>query len=86
MTQGAYVPGPLWRASLAGAFTLFARTPLASAQQQDVLHLPGLTVRSKSTPVTIIVLLTLLTLIPAILLSMTPFVRILIVFHFLRQA
>ena len=45
-----------------------------------------MTVRSDSTPVTIIVLLTLLTLLPAILLSMTPFVRILIIFHFLRQA
>ena len=38
------------------------------------------------TPWTIVVLLTLLTLIPALLLSMTPFVRLLIVFHFLRQA
>jgi len=37
-------------------------------------------------PWTIVVLLTLLTLIPAVLLSMTPFVRLLIVFHFLRQA
>ena len=34
----------------------------------------------------IVVLLTFLTLIPALLLSMTPFVRLLIVFHFLRQA
>jgi flagellar biosynthetic protein FliP len=31
-------------------------------------------------------LLTILTLLPAILLSMTPFVRLLVVFHFLRQA
>jgi flagellar biosynthesis protein FliP len=37
-------------------------------------------------PWTIIILLTLLTLVPALLLSMTPFVRLLIVFHFLRQA
>ena len=28
----------------------------------------------------------MLTLVPAILLSMTPFVRLLVVFHFLRQA
>jgi flagellar biosynthetic protein FliP len=41
---------------------------------------------SNQTPWTIVVLLTLLTLIPALLLSMTPFVRLLIVFHFLRQA
>ncbi|HVA64858.1 MAG TPA: flagellar type III secretion system pore protein FliP, partial [Terriglobales bacterium] len=32
------------------------------------------------------VILTLVTLIPAILISMTPFVRLLVVFHFLRQA
>lgn len=35
---------------------------------------------------TIVVLLTLLTLIPALLVAVTPFSRILIVFHFLRQA
>jgi flagellar biosynthesis protein FliP len=35
---------------------------------------------------TIVIVLTLLTFLPALLLSMTPFVRILIVFHFLRQA
>jgi flagellar biosynthesis protein FliP len=37
-------------------------------------------------PWNIVVLLTLLTLLPALLLSMTPFVRLLVVFHFLRQA
>jgi len=37
-------------------------------------------------PWSIVVLLTLLTLIPSILLCMTPFARLLIVFHFLRQA
>jgi len=37
-------------------------------------------------PWTIIVLLTLLTLIPSLLLCMTPFARLLVVFHFLRQA
>jgi flagellar biosynthetic protein FliP len=39
-----------------------------------------------STPWSIVVGLTLLTLLPAILLSMTPMVRLLVVFHFLRQA
>ena len=39
-----------------------------------------------SVPWSIIVLLTVLTLLPALLLSMTPFVRLLVVFHFLRQA
>jgi flagellar biosynthesis protein FliP len=39
-----------------------------------------------SAPWTIIVLLTFLTLIPSLLLCVTPFARLLIVFHFLRQA
>lgn len=39
-----------------------------------------------SLPVRIVVLLTLLTFIPAILISMTCFVRIIVVIHFLRQA
>ena len=47
---------------------------------------PTLAHEPYSVPVNIIVLLTLLTLIPAILLSMTPFVRLLVVFHFLRTA
>jgi flagellar biosynthetic protein FliP len=41
---------------------------------------------SSQAPWTILVLLTLLTLVPTLLLSMTPFVRLLVVFHFLRQA
>ena len=39
-----------------------------------------------SVPWTIVVLLTLLTLIPSLLLCLTPFARLLVVFHFLRQA
>ena len=39
-----------------------------------------------SAPWTIVVLLTFLSLIPSILLCITPFARLLIVFHFLRQA
>jgi flagellar biosynthesis protein FliP len=46
------------------------------------LPLPG----GGSLPWTILILMTVLTVIPALLLSMTPFVRILVVFHFLRQA
>src|SRR5579863_8975815 len=47
------------------------------------LKLPG---ASDTTTWTIVIVLTLLTILPRLLLSMTPFVRILIVFHFLRQA
>jgi len=59
----------------------------AGAQRPaPIIEIPGLSVRGDSTSITIILLLTLLTLLPSILLSVTPFVRILIVFHFLRQA
>ncbi|MGA2813063.1 MAG: flagellar type III secretion system pore protein FliP [Candidatus Acidiferrum sp.] len=59
---------------------------LAALTSGPLLQLPGLSVRGDSTSITIILLLTFVTLLPAILLSMTPFVRILIIFHFLRQA
>jgi flagellar biosynthesis protein FliP len=51
--------------------------------------LPDLSARlqpSDSTPWTILFVLTLVTLVPAILMCMTPLVRLLVVFHFLRQA
>jgi flagellar biosynthesis protein FliP len=54
-----------------------------------LLPLPGLNSQSmsnSSVPWTIVFTLTLLTLLPAIILSMTPMVRLLVVFHFLRQA
>lgn len=41
---------------------------------------------SLSTPMQIIILMTLLTALPAIIMSVTPFLRISIVLHFLRQA
>ncbi len=41
---------------------------------------------SNSKPLEIVVLLTLLSFIPAILISMTCFTRLIVVFHFLRQA
>jgi len=50
------------------------------------LVIPGLTQGNSSLPWNIVVLLTILTLLPALLLAMTPFVRLLVVFHFLRQA
>lgn len=48
------------------------------------LQIPG--VPGSSVPWSIVILLTALTLIPSILLCVTPFARLLIVFHFLRQA
>ena len=61
--------------------TLWARS---QAQTPPGFSLNGLPVNS--VPWNIVVLLTLLTLVPTIVLSMTPFVRLLVVFHFLRQA
>ena len=60
-------------------------TPVISpANNGGLLQIQGL--NGESVPWSIIVLLTLLTLIPSILLCVTPFARLLIVFHFLRQA
>ncbi len=64
-----------------------AAAAAASAPAQGVsIQLPGLSMKGDSTSWTVVALLTLLTLLPALLLSATPFVRILVIFHFLRQA
>jgi len=57
----------------------------AAVRHEDSLAWTGLGAKG-SLPWGIVVLLTLLTLIPALLLCMTPFVRLLVIFHFLRQA
>jgi flagellar biosynthetic protein FliP len=60
--------------------------PISGAMTQpgNEIRLTGLD--QPSAPWTIVVVLTALTLIPSLLLCMTPFARLLIVFHFLRQA
>jgi flagellar biosynthetic protein FliP len=55
-----------------------APSPVGGIQLQGV---PG-----GAVPWSVVILLTALTLIPSILLCVTPFARLLIVFHFLRQA
>ncbi len=55
--------------------------PTPSAGGLQIAGVPGQTV-----PWSIVILLTGLTLIPSLLLCVTPFARLLIVFHFLRQA
>lgn len=62
---------------------------LASSVAQAAPLLPDLNAKlhpSDSTPWTIVFVLTLITLLPAILMAMTPMVRLMVVFHFLRQA
>jgi flagellar biosynthesis protein FliP len=75
-----------WPVLLGGFLHVAATGSTVAAPQRPTFQIPGLTVRGDSTSITIIFLLTLLTLLPAILLAMTPFVRILVIFHFLRQA
>lgn len=63
-----------WLVDLPGAIT-------AGANGLQVKGMGG-----ASAPWSIVVLLTFLTLIPSLLLCVTPFARMLVVFHFLRQA
>jgi flagellar biosynthetic protein FliP len=62
---------------------------MAAKAAAPISILPDLNARlhpSDATPWTILLVLTLITLLPAILMCMTPLVRLLVVFHFLRQA
>jgi flagellar biosynthesis protein FliP len=63
---------------------LLAAAPIQLSANPNELRITGL--GGGSTQSTILILMTLLTLIPSILICMTPFARMLIVFHFLRQA
>lgn len=65
-------------------FLAMAALPLAAAPAAPPSLLPG--GKELGAPMQIIVLMTLLTLLPAIVMSITPFLRISIVLHFLRQA
>lgn len=69
----------------------FAMAALAASAQAASGSLPGIGLAAKgsaalSVPMQILLLLTLLTLLPAAVVSVTPFLRITIVLHFLRQA
>ena len=68
---------------LLAAAPAWAQQPAAAPAQVD-LAIQG--VGNVSAPLQIVLLLTLLSFLPAILVTMTSFTRIAIVFHFLRQA
>jgi flagellar biosynthesis protein FliP len=73
------------------AQSLAASQPTAPAAARHAtpsneIRITGLSQGGGSISGTIVILLTFLTLIPSLLLCMTPFARLLIVFHFLRQA
>jgi flagellar biosynthesis protein FliP len=69
--------------TLALANTLTAQTP---SSVMGITLTPSKGSVVLSTPLQIILLLTLLTVLPAVIMSVTPFLRITVVLHFLRQA
>jgi len=83
LSQTPELPGPVSdspeRIGNSGSTPQLSRAPIGGT-----LKIPG--VNGESVPWSVIVILTGLTLIPSILLCMSPFARLLIVFHFLRQA
>ena len=67
---------------LAVAATAFA----APAEPSSLLGITAGKPGTLSVPMQIVILLTLMTLLPAAVMSVTPFLRITVVLHFLRQA
>ena len=68
---------------------LFIGLPALAATSDSLLGVTlvqNKTGASLGVPMQIVLLLTLLTLLPAILMSVTPFLRVVVVLHFLRQA
>jgi flagellar biosynthesis protein FliP len=61
-----------------------ASTSVGPADTSGALKIPANP--GRTVPWSIVMMLTVLTLVPSILICMTPFARLLIVFHFLRQA
>ena len=65
------------------------RSPACGAGADQPLSLFGISAKngtSLSVPMQIVILLTLMTILPAAVMSITPFLRITVVLHFLRQA
>jgi len=58
--------------------------PASMRQSNDGIQIQGMP--GSNVPWSIVALLTALTLLPSVLICITPFARLLIVFHFLRQA
>lgn len=71
---------------LVAAALLCCATPSFAQQPPQRMEMTLDGVGTVSAPLQVVVLLTLLTFVPAILMTMTSFTRIIIVFHFLRQA
>lgn len=77
----------LWAILLfAPAAALAQAAPTPQPQEKPAATVDLNKTANTSTPLQIAVMLTLLSFIPAILISMTCFTRLIVVFHFLRQA
>lgn len=79
--------GRTFARSVAALLVAVVAAPVVALAEEPAVSLDlakGAT--SGSLPVQIVVLLTLLSFIPAMLISMTCFTRLIVVFHFLRQA
>lgn len=84
-TAAKHAPGNSRKPTrIAGQSQESATTTAPSARGKD--SITKAIEANRSVPWSIVLGLTLLTLLPAILLSITPMVRLLVVFHFLRQA
>ncbi len=85
---GDTTSAPLADGGLSGARVVVPNTgtanPLPTVPNGGVLQIQGMP--GGSVPWSIVIMLTALTLIPSVLMCVTPFARLLIVFHFLRQA
>lgn len=71
------------------ALLLAVAAPLKAAPQDSLLGItlvPGKNGTALGVPMQILLLLTVLALVPAIVMAVTPFLRIIVVLHFLRQA
>jgi len=69
-----------------GMTDLLHGAPLPSPSLFGISTPSGAQGPSLSVPMQIVILMTLLTLLPAVVMSITPFLRIAVVLHFLRQA
>ena len=72
-----------------GLLVLLAAVPAVAATAEPFPLLgisAGKTGSSVSVPMQVVILMTLMTLLPAAVMSITPFLRITVVLHFLRQA
>jgi flagellar biosynthesis protein FliP len=77
------------RVSMLAVALASAKAPLGAAAAPPLFSAagpPGSAGATLSMPMQVVVLLTLLTLLPAAVVSVTPFLRITVVLHFLRQA